>query len=384
MKPDIEQGRQFARIAGVCRLVWNLCLEQRKVVYSSRRMSLNSYSQLPDVTLLRHEYDWIRDVPSQTLQQKVRDLDIAYRNFFEGRAAFPERKKKGQSVDSFRFPQGFKIDNRRIFFPKIGWVGFFKSQEIKGEPKHMTVSRSGKHWFVSVCCEVEIANAVPKSKAAGIDRGIAKLCALSDGTVIENPKAFKRYKQKLAKLQRELARKVKFSKNFYKAKAKITALHIRIANTRRDFIHKATTGIAKNHGLVVLEDLRVKAMSKSAKGTIDNPGRMVKQKSGLNRSILDAGWGEFRRQLEYKVGWANGIVVFADPKNTSRKCPVCGHTAKENRLTQADFVCVACGNADDADVTAAVNILRAGHARLACGEIGAVRPLCEAGTLKAA
>ena len=112
--------------------------------------------------------------------------------------------------------------------------------------------------------------------------------------------------------------------------------------------------------------------------------RMVKQKSGLNRSILDAAWGEFRRPLEYKMDWAGGIVVAVDPRNTSRKCPVCGHTAKENRLTQADFICVACGHADDADVNAAVNILRAGHARLAGGEIGAVRPLGEAGTLEAA
>jgi transposase len=121
-------------------------------------------------------------------------------------------------------------------------------------------------------------------------------------------------------------------------------------------------------------------MSKSAKGTVENPGSHVKQKSGLNRSILDAGWGEFRRQVEYKVGWAGGIVVAVDPKNTSRRCPVCGHTARENRLTQADFVCVNCGHADDADVNAAINILRAGHARLARGEIGAVGPLSEAGT----
>ena len=104
LKPSDEQVNHFAQIAGVCRLVWNLCLEQRKFVYASQRMSLNSYRQLPEVTLLRHEYDWIRDVPAQVLQQKVRDLDVAYRNFFEGRADFPERKKKGKSIDSFRFP----------------------------------------------------------------------------------------------------------------------------------------------------------------------------------------------------------------------------------------------------------------------------------------
>lgn len=384
LKATPEQTRQFSQIAGVCRLVWNLCLEQRHLAYTVARKSLSSFSQLPEITTLRKEYDWISSVPSQVLQQKVRDLDVAYKNFFERRADFPERKKKGKSFDSFRFPQGFKIDNRRVFLPKIGWVGFFKSQEIAGTPKHITVSRNGKHWFLSICCEVEQGIPALKSKAVGIDMGIAKLCAMSDGTVIENPKILLKYQKKLAKLQRRLVKKVKFSKNFYKVKAKITALHTKIANTRKDFTHKTTTKIAKNHGLVVIEDLRVQAMSASAKGTVDNPGKNVRQKSGLNRSILDAAWGEFRRQLEYKVDWVGGIVIAVDPKNTSRKCPVCGHTAKENRRTQADFICVACGYAGDADVTAAGNILRAGHARLACGEIGAIRPLCEAGTLKAA
>jgi len=384
LKPCIDQAKQFAQIAGVCRLVWNLCLEQRAAVYSSRRISLNSYRQLPELTRLRHEYDWVREIPAQVLQQKVRDLDAAYKNFFAHRADFPERKKKGKSVDSFRFPQGFKIDNRRVFLPKIGWVGFFKSRDIAGTPRNVTVSRNSKHWFVSICCEVEQEIPIPKSKAVGIDMGITKLCAMSDGQIIENPDLLKQYRRKLAKLQRRLAKKKKFSGNFYKIKAKITALYTKIADTRRDFTHKTTTEIAKNHSLVVLEDLRIKNMSRSAKGSIDNPGKNVRQKSGLNRSILDAAWGEFRRQLEYKLDWAGGILIAVDPRNTSRKCPVCGHTAKENRRTQSDFVCVACGFADDADVNAAVNILRAGHARLACGEIGAVRPLCEAGTLIAA
>jgi IS605 OrfB family transposase len=380
LKATMEQSAQFAQIAGVCRLVWNLCLGQRVLEYSSHKRSLNSYKQNPEITLLRKEYDWIKDVPAQVLQQANRNLDQAYTNFFKGLADFPEFKKKGKSRDSFRFPQGFVLDNRRIFLPKIGWIGFFKSQRIKGIPKHVTVSRNGRHWFVSICCEVEITEEAPKANDIGIDMGIVKLCAMSDGTVKENPDCLKRYKNKLVKLQRSLARKKKFSKNFHKQKAKITALHIKIADTRRNKIHETTTGIAKNHGLVVLEDLRVKNMSKSAKGTLENPGKRVRQKSGLNRSILDAGWGEFRRQVEYKVAWAGGIVVAVDPKNTSRRCPVCGHTAKENRLTQADFVCVSCGHTDDADVNAAINILRAGHARLACGEVGAVRPLDEAGT----
>lgn len=374
LKPSEDKAKQFAQIAGVCRLVWNLCLKQRKIVYSSRKKPLNSYAQNPEITQLRQIYDWIKEVPSQVLQQKVRDLDTAYKNFFEGRAEFPDFKKKGKAADSFRFPQGFRIDNRRILLPKIGWVGFFMSQSIKGQLRHVTISRAGKHWFASVCCEVAITPAAPKAKDVGIDMGIKKLCAMSDGWIVENPSVLDRYANKLAKLQRHLARKIKFSKNFYKLKSKITALHIKIANTRRDHAHKTTTSIAKNHGLVVLEDLDVKGMSKSSKGTIDNPGSNVAQKSGLNRGILDAGWGEFRRQVEYKVGWASGIVVAVNPRNTSRKCSACGHTAKENRLTQADFLCAACGHADDADVNAAINILQAGHAWIVCQASGAIMP----------
>lgn len=383
LKITDEHRRQFAQIAGVCRMAWNLCLQQRQSVYNSRRKSLNAYSQLPEVTRLRKEYDWIGAVPSQVLQQKFRDLDTAYKNFFEGHAEFPEPKKKGKSHDSFRYPQGFRIDNRRVFLPKIGWVGFYKSQPIIGKLRHVTVSRTGRHWFVSVNCEVEIPVATPSANEVGIDMGVAKLCALSDGTIYENPCCLKRQLTKLAKLQRQFARKRKFSRNFYKIKDKITVLHTKIANARRDNIHKVTTMIAKNHGLVVLEDLRVKAMSKSAKGTKDNPGRNVRQKAGLNRSILDAGWGEFRRQIKYKVSWNGGIVEVVDPKNTSRRCPVCGHTAKENRLTQAEFACVSCGHADDADVNAAINILRAGHARIACQANGVSMPSAT-GTLRAA
>ena len=226
-------------------------------------------------------------------------------------------------------------------------------------------------------------NAAPKIKEVGIDMGIKKLCAMSDGTVVENQDCFKKYRNVLAKLQRKLTRKQKFSKNFYKLKVKITALHIKIAETRRDYITKETTIIANSHGMVALEDLKIMVMSESAKGTIDNPGNHVKQKAGLNRSILDASWGEFRRQLEYKLDWRNGILVLVDPKNTSRKCSNCGHTAKENRRTQAEFVCVSCGYTDDADVNAAINILRAGYARLAC-ESSAAPMAPEAGTLELA
>ena len=160
------------------------------------------------------------------------------------------------------------------------------------------------------------------------------------------------------------------------AARKFSRLHSHIANIRRDYLHKVTTTISKYHAMIVIEDLKVSSMSRSAAGTVDEPGRNVAAKSGLNRSILDQGWYEMRRQLEYKQRWRGGEVLAVNPANTSQKCACCGHTAKENRQSQAVFVCVACGYEANADVNGACNILAAGHAVLACGgTVQSVRPM---------
>ncbi|MDC9605164.1 RNA-guided endonuclease InsQ/TnpB family protein, partial [Xenorhabdus griffiniae] len=179
--------------------------------------------------------------------------------------------------------------------------------------------------------------------------------------------SFKANQRKLATLQRQLSRKVKFSANWQKQKRKIQCLHSHIANIRRDYLHKVTSEISKNHAMIVIEDLKVSNMSKSAKGTAEKHGRNVRGKSGLNRSIRDQGWHEMRRQLEYKQLWRGGQVVAIPPAYTSQRCACCGHTAKENRQTQSQFVCQVCGYSANADVNAARNILAAGHAVLACG-----------------
>ena len=173
-----------------------------------------------------------------------------------------------------------------------------------------------------------------------------------------------------------MSRKTKFSNNWKKAKAKVTKLHHKIGNTRRDFLHKTTTTttISQNHAMVCIEDLQVRNMSRSAAGSTDKPGKNVRAKSGLNKSILDQCWFEFRRQLDYKLAWQGGWLVALPPQNTSRTCPCCGHVSADNRKTQARFECVACGFEENADVVGAINILRAGHARFACEVNGAVMP----------
>lgn len=201
----------------------------------------------------------------------------------------------------------------------------------------------------------------------GLDLGIARFATLSDGSVLAPLNSFGKHERRLAKAQRLLARKVKFSKNWRKQKAKIGRLHKKIADVRNDYLHKATTTISQNHAVVVMEDLKVKNMSRSAAGTVENPGRNVRAKSGLNKSILDQGWGEFRRQIEYKLTWNGGTLVLVPPQYTSQKCHVCGNVDKQNRKSQTAFVCSACGHTANADYNASLNILAAGQAVIACG-----------------
>ena len=175
--------------------------------------------------------------------------------------------------------------------------------------------------------------------------------------------------------QRAMSRKVKFSSNWKKAKARVQRLHARIGNVRRDYLHQATSAISQNHAMVCIEDLQVRNMSKSAVGSAEQPGKQVRAKSGLNKAILDQGWFEFRRQLDYKLAWNGGLLIAVPPQNTSRTCPACGHVSADNRRTQARFACVQCGYEENADVVGAINILARGHRVAACGEaVSQARP----------
>jgi putative transposase len=254
----------------------------------------------------------------------------------------------------------------------MGWVGFRKSRHIKGKPKNVTVFKEIDHWYISIQTEIKVDDLKhPSTKAVGIDLGIRKMIALSDGTCIPPINAFQSAQKKLLKLQRQLSRKVKFSNNWYKLNKKIQKLHWHIANIREDYLHKATCALSKNHAIVCMEDLSVSNMTRSVKGSIENPGRNVKAKSGLNKSILDQGWGELMRQLGYKQNWRGGILVLVPPAYTSQQCSECGHIDAANRPSQAVFRCEACGHTENADTNAAKNILREGLSRLACPQKGA-------------
>jgi putative transposase len=372
LRPNGQQARQMRRFAGACRFVFNkaLALQQERRAAGEKRLSYAQLCQTLTAWKKQPELLWLNEAPSQPLQQALKNLERAYTNFFEQRAAFPRFKKKGQS-ESLRYPQGFQLDqaNGRIFLPKLGWIRLRLSRPVVGTLKNVTISlRTGK-WFVSIQTEREVEQPVPQATSAiGIDMGIARFATFSDGDFLAPLNSFKRHQVRLARYQRRMARKVKFSNNWKKAKAKVQKIHTCIANCRNDFLHKATAAISQNHALVCIEDLQVSNMSKSAQGSKDKPGKNVKAKSGLNRSIMDQGWHEFRRQLMYKLEWAGGMLVAVPPHNTSRTCPCCGHISPENRRTQAKFLCVQCGYQNHADMVGAMNILERGLRLLACGE----------------
>lgn len=371
LMPTGRQVHQLCSFAGACRFVFNKALAHQKAAYEADNTVKFSYVKLANLLPgWKLEFPWLKEAPSQALQQSLKNLERAYINFFAGRTRFPRFKHRGEH-DSIRFPQGFKLDeaNARVFVPKLGWMRYRKSRAVLGTIKNVTISLRAGRWFVSLQTEREVEAPRPvATTAVGIDMGVARFATLSDGQHIESLSSFKRHEVRLRRYQRALSRKCKGSGNWRKAKAKVQRMHARIANVRQDFLQKASTELSRKHAMVVLEDLKVANMSRSAAGTIPAPGRNVRAKSGLNKAILDQGWAEFRRQLEYKMQWAGGMALAVDPKNTSRTCPECGCVSAENRKTQAVFACVGCGFKGHADLVAATNILARGHRVLACGE----------------
>lgn len=375
LMPNDQQQRQMARFAGACRFVFNKALALQKTNYEAGGKFIGYVAMAKHLTAWRNgpETPWLADAPVHPLQHALKDLERAYKNFFAKRAAFPKFKRKG-SGESFRYPDAkqIKLDqpNARIFLPKLGWMRLRLSRPVLGEVRNATVSVRSGRWFVSIQTEREVSAPVPAAASAvGIDMGVARFATMSDGSYLEPLASFKRHELRLARYQRRMARKVKGSRNWHKAKARVQRLHSRIANVRQDFLHKASSQIAAQHAMVVIEDLQVRSMSASARGSAEQPGRNVRAKSGLNKAILDQGWAEFRRQLAYKMQWSGGELIAVDPRNTSRTCPECGHVDAQNRKTQAVFRCVACGHQAHADVVGAINILARGHRVAACGEV---------------
>jgi putative transposase len=402
-----EQEAQLRRFSGMARWVWNQALTEQQARHARGEAYANYVAMAKWLTGWRNApaTAWLAEGPVHVQQQVLKRLDEAFQRFFANvkagrKPGYPRFKRRGDEPGlRFPDPKQFKFDaaNGRIFCPKLGWLRLRQSRGVPGEMRNVTITRSGTKWFVSIQASAPgVLPAAGLQPTLGIDLGVNTFAALAtdqdcEGKLIEPLAALERQQKRLRRYQRSVSRKVKGSCNRKKAVVKLRALHKRIAQQRNDWLHKLTSGLAAEHPVIAIEDLRVAAMTASAKGTAEAPGKKVRQKAGFNRSILNAAWGEFRRQLEYKLAAVGGQVVPVNPAYTSRECRKCKHESADNRKTQSVFSCGACGHTEHADVHAAKNILAAGHAAWASGAIrrsdacgGVVRRAASARTKRAA
>jgi putative transposase len=369
LAPSCEQEGRFRQFAGVCRLIYNLALEQRRDWWRQfERQSgskLNYVAQAGELTALRAEYDWIAAVSQTCQQQALRDLDKAYGNFFAGRAGYPSPRKKGAG-DSFRF-QGREVEIRRlnakwsaVRLPKVGWVKFRATRPLRGVVRNATVSLDALGWHVSFACEIEHVAPANVAPAVGIDRGVATTLTLSTGEQLSVPASLEALERRHRAAQRVLARRARGSKRRHRQLRRCARLSARRARIRRDWRHRAALDLSRRFGVVVLEDLKTRTMTASARGSVADPGGHVRQKSGLNRSILNQGWFGFETILTYKLQDRGGHLLKVDPAYTSQTCSDCGAIDRQSRESQAGFTCRHCGFRAHADINAAINIRDAG------------------------
>lgn len=279
-----------------------------------------------------------------------------------------------------REPHGrvFEVGSAHVSFPKLGKIRAVIHRPLGGKQKAITIKRDGEQWFASVLCEVEIADPAPSMKpAVGIDRGVVNLLADSDGRIVRaDVEREARMRARIARAQRVVARKKKASNNREKAKARVARLHRKVRRQREHVLHVESARYAKSHGVIVIEKLNVRGMTASAAGTMEEPGTNVRQKAGLNRSILAAGWGRFATMLRYKVLPEGAEVREVVAAYSSCTCSRCGAIDPASRVSQAVFRCTACGHEEHADVNAAKEILSRGTRGVAaCGGSAARRPM---------
>lgn len=361
--------------SGGLRWVWNQALAEQKARHARGEKYEGFAGMCKWLTAWRNAAatTWLAEGPIHPQQQVLRRLDETYRRFFKKSGGFPKFCARGQEPGvRFPDPKQFELDqvNGRIKVPKLGWLRLRQSQPVAGLLKNVSIRREGSRWYCSI--QVEVAETVPALHIApsiGVDLGVANFLATSDGDLKAPLAALAAQQQRLRRYQRSVSRKVKGSCNRRKAIERLGRLHRRIARQRSDWLHKLSTSLASQHPVIAIEDLKVKNMSASARGTAAAPGKNVRAKAGLNRSILDAAWGEFARQLEYKLAWRGGEILKIDPAYTSQRCSACGQVEARSRKSQAQFECVACGHAEHADINAAKNILAAGHAVWSLREI---------------
>lgn len=333
---------------GCSRFVYNKFLHRKIEAYKESRTKLSIFQLINELTDLRktEEFSFLKEVHSQVLQSSIRNLDKAFNNFFKKRCKFPNFKKKS-GRQSIQYPQGVKLSGSRVFLPKVGWCKYYKSRDIKGEIKTVTVSKTPTgRYFVSILCSTKETTPekvkVDETTSVGLDLGIKVFCYTSDGKVLENQKYLIKSLKKLRVEQRSLSRKIKGSARMKKQYKRVVKVYEKVLNQRRDYLHKISTQLVRAYDTICIEDLNVKGMVKNRK---------------LARSISDVSWGEFRTMLEYKCEWyGKNLLVVGRFEPSSKMCNNCGKINKELTLRDREWECFNCHSQIDRDFNAALNI----------------------------
>lgn len=379
--PNASQREVLARWQGIAVFVWNLCLEQREDYARKRRLfgtdvyrttkAPNYFSQGPELTAAKEFAPWIREAPADMLGTVMRTLDRAYQGFFKSltkpgkiKVGRPRFKRRSDSI-SLKL-RGFKsahfvVHGRSLrvkFGNGLGWVKARGNLDLRGgKVATIALKREFDGWYATICVTSPAVHREPTGiGSVGVDLGIAQTVTLSTGQHYNLPEKMKRLMDRKKVLQRRMKRKKRGSANSRKAYARIAKLDAVVARMRNSFAHEVSTDVARRFDTVVVEDLNLTKMTKSAKGTAEAPGKNVAAKSGLNRELLNSGLGMIRVKLEEKSKKFGAQFVKVCPKYTSQACNSCGHVSIHNRKTQESFACVKCGHTDNADVNAAKNI----------------------------
>ena len=371
LQPTRRQLTMLDQLLAVQCELYNAALEERRGAWRFEQRAVprfDQFGQLKDLHAVRPD---LMRFGVAVARGTLTRLDLAFAAFVRRcqagqRPGFPRFKARSR-LDSVRWPDGngWLLDERRLYLQGIGHLRFRGSRRgVRGVPKTMIVVREGTRFFAVVQCEVTKPEPLgPTGQAIGLDLGVMSVVTTSEGDHVANPRVFARSRAKLAREQQSLSRKPRGSGRRRRQAQRVAAVHRKIRNQRADHAHKLSRRLVDENDLIAHEDLRITNMVRSASGTVEKPNTNVAAKRGLNRSIHDAGWGQLIVFITYKAEEAGRHVIAVDPRHTSQRCAQCGHIAKENRVSQAEFRCQACGHTDHADVNAAKNILRAGLAQ---------------------